>query len=480
VSTREISDAYKLTNATEEFDAPSYANATVEKQLYYSNPSIRLSQGVSYSEGRVEVILNGHWHTICDPNWDIADANAVCNELGFGGAMFALSQAYFGEGKVTTLTNDRNCSRNEFIVSCLRQTGNCSHGNDVGVICFPHDTVMQAFVDFTEEYEKFYSSGEERKQRARNFLTNLEVINSLNRDESEFYPYGINKFTDLTEEEFKISYIMTSLQNFSNTATENSEEIRNNTEEQDENVMEVIEERMNESMAVDLENWDGSIPTSFDWRDRSPDVVTDMKDQGHCRSSYAFAATAQIETIWALHGHPLEDLSPQQIVSCSSSNAGCDGGWIENTMNYIRSAGGLQKESSYPYTGTAESCSFNKTDVHAQFLGWHPVPRYATGNKEYDMMVYVYRRGPIVASLSIGRNLQFYTGGVLSDCGNNNGTKNHFVVLTGFGTTESGMSYWVARNSWGTLWGNGGYLYIQRNVNMCGIADNAYAAYIIP
>ena len=287
----------------------------------------------------------------------------------------------------------------------------------------------------------------------------------------------------MTETEFRDAYLMMRVptQEVANSTEEPTEQIMNSTEVPSEEVIISTEEGRNESVVVDFEDWDGPIPSCFDWRDRSPNVVTDTKYQGQCRSSYAFAAVAQMETVWALQGHqPLVELSPQQIVSCSSSNDGCDGGRVDNTISYVLSAGGLQTESSYLYTGSAESCSFNRSDVHAEFRGWHRVPRYTTANKEYDMMVYLYRRGPITVSLSIGENLQFYSGGIMSNCGHNNGTKNHFVVLTGFGATASGMPYWVARNSWGTSWGDGGYLYIQRNVNMCGIADDAYAAYIIP
>ena len=118
------------------------ANVTVEQELDYENTSatIRLSQGVGYSEGRVEVTLDDVWYTICDPNWDITDANAVCNELGFGGAITALSHAYFGEGTGPIIAKDRNCTGNEesvgYCFKPLRENGNCSHRNDVGVICF--------------------------------------------------------------------------------------------------------------------------------------------------------------------------------------------------------------------------------------------------------------------------------------------------------------------------------------------------------
>ena len=334
----------------------------------------------------------------------------------------------------------------------------------VFLCCTAHDIELQKFVDFTEEYNKFYSSGEERKLRARVFLANLKTIHGLNGGD-RFHPYGVNQFSDMTKAEFSNAYLMRDVP---------TEEVLNSTQE----------ERF-ERRVADIEDWVGPIPTCFDWRDRSPDVVTDTKDQDNCGSCYAFAAVAQMETVWALQGHhKLVELSTQQLVSCDTNN-GCDGGKVYKSMSYVMFDGGLQTASSYPYTSgethEAGSCSFETNKILARFSGWHRVTRdNPTADDEYDMMVYVYRRGPIAVSIN-AENLQFYSRGIMSNCGHNYGSTSHVVVLTGFGVSNSGTPYWVVRNSWGPKWGvYGGYFFIERNVNMCGVADKAYAAYIDP
>ena len=66
-----------------------------------------------------------------------------------------------------------------------------------------------------------------------------------------------------------------------------------------------------------------------------------------------------------------------------------------------------------------------------------------------------------------------YTSGTYTSttCQNGPSNVNHAVLAVGYGTDDSGMDYWVVKNSWGTSWGDKGFFKIERGVNMCGIAD---------
>ena len=105
---------------------------------------MRLANGNSKGEGRVEIFHNGVWGTVCDNNWDIKDGKVVCRELGFPGAHSAPRRAWFGEGTGSTWLDDVQCDGTESsIYQCgnIPQNGslwtpvNCEHSKDASVIC---------------------------------------------------------------------------------------------------------------------------------------------------------------------------------------------------------------------------------------------------------------------------------------------------------------------------------------------------------
>ena len=101
--------------------------------------TIRLVDGSSYLEGRVEVLSNGEWGTVCDNEWDLNDAHVVCRFLGYGDVLRATSGGMFGEGSGSVVLSGVRCvGTEEDLFSCWHngfETNACDHSHDAGVIC---------------------------------------------------------------------------------------------------------------------------------------------------------------------------------------------------------------------------------------------------------------------------------------------------------------------------------------------------------
>lgn len=93
------------------------------------------------SSGRVEVLHNGKWGTICDDYWNKQDADVVCHQLGYDGALRAVGNAAFGQGTGQIWLDDVQCKGDELSISDCTHSGwgahNCYHRDDAGIVCRP-------------------------------------------------------------------------------------------------------------------------------------------------------------------------------------------------------------------------------------------------------------------------------------------------------------------------------------------------------
>ena len=197
-------------------------------------------------------------------------------------------------------------------------------------------------------------------------------------------------------------------------------------------------------------------------------VVNPIRDQKQCGSCWAFGTVAACESNYALLYSNLPQLSEQNIIDCATTCYGCGGGIIQAAMSFIinKQGGAIMKLSDYPYQGVDGACKFDAKTAMPVTSNFVSVP----SGSERDLANYVYQYGVAVVVLDCSRiSFQLYSSGIYSDpcCSSQN--LDHAMNVVGYSD-----SYWIIRNSWGTSWGESGYMRLAKDKNnMCGVATMA-------
>jgi C1A family cysteine protease len=296
--------------------------------------------------------------------------------------------------------------------------------------------MRQKYMEYVAEHGKFYITAAEFEARSALFATADELIESHNSTNAS-YTLGHNFFSDMT------------------------------VEERSKMLGRLPETQMRKFAKAPVMLDDTALPDSIDWRELG--AVNPIRDQGQCGSCWAFSSVCSMEGAHAVATGDLLQFSEQQLVDCAFldyGNLGCKGGLEENAFTYYETHGAIARDS-YSYTASRGACQYDSLAHTAVEVSTYTD---VTPNLEGQTKAAIAQQPISVAIQANQLVFQLYSGGVFDDsrCGDN---LDHAVALVGYGT-ENGQAYYILRNSWGTTWGEQGYMKIADlgdGVGICGV-----------
>jgi len=287
------------------------------------------------------------------------------------------------------------------------------------------DLTFYKFMQYINEYGKDYHTKEEFDYRFQAFKDNLKKIdrlNGLNIAAGGEAVHGVNIFADMPAHEFA-QRLMKNL------------------------TLEPVAPFT--SVAPDAD---------IDWRNSG--AVTPVKDQGQCGSCWAHSATEAVESYTYLLKaiSTLSVLSVQQTTACTYNYNGCNGGWPHDAYTAaVINRGGEDSAADYPYSiPQAGTCKFGTGKADKPVVN---IKSY--GSPARGQLATALTQGPPSVCVA-AESWQTYTSGILKTC---TGSVDHCVQAVGIGGSATSEPYWIVRNSWGTSWGQKGYIYLDSTVD---------------
>jgi cathepsin L len=203
----------------------------------------------------------------------------------------------------------------------------------------------------------------------------------------------------------------------------------------------------------------------FSWRDK----ITPIRHQGYCGSCWAFATISAVEGSHSLQNGELIDLSEQQLVNCvppASVTRGdnCQGNWPATALDWLQ-GNGDPSEQVMPYVSRMSSCNASAARHDTRVISWG----FVNENNPWDppsdkaMKQAIAAHGPVIATVLVTDAFQSYSGGVFDEGAP--GGANHAVTIVGW---DDARRAWHVRNSWGTSWGEDGYMWVRYGTNAIG------------
>lgn len=346
-----------------------------------------------------------------------------------------------------------------------------STGN-VGVTSPFYDEYIKAF-------GKHYDDTREYKLKQNIFLTNLKKIQYINKHENMTWKAGVNKFTDMSQQEIDI--FLNPLLN-TNYFTLQSKILGTTFNLTSQNTK-TVEKRKTSYCEI------------VDWVKRG--MVSNVKNQKSCGSCWMFAANDALESSYAIKNNinlkgVSKYFSVQQAGECafanlkssdpSFKNSICDGGWSTLVFDTITQKKDyfIMGEDAFPYK--AVNLGYCPVATYGTWRTLKPTWKYGAGyssgivawnygKENIDILKRLVRLRPQPIYLYVDSNFMYYSSGVFTSKSSPNKGVNHAVLVVGFKDCGPNNRYWLIKNSWSKDWGEQGYMRLAMTYDTYGTSN---------
>ena len=289
------------------------------------------------------------------------------------------------------------------------------------------------FITHVAEMNLSYATVEEFEARKEIFKMKDEMINAINNDPEATYTVAHNEWSTWTDAELdRIRGFKAWTQN-----------------------------------VIDVED---GVPTASSVNWVTSGAVTPVKNQGSCGSCWAFSSTGAMEGCHFISSGTLLSLSEQELVDCDHNGSnGCNGGSMEGAFQWYQT-NKAELESQYTYTAKNGTCMESSYTGEFNSTGYKVI----TSGSSSGLMASI-QAGPTSVAIEADKMaFQMYHSGILNStsCGT---SLDHGVLAVGYGS-ENGQNYYLVKNSWGSSWGDQGYVKIANNGDGNGICGIQMAA----
>jgi len=223
-----------------------------------------------------------------------------------------------------------------------------------------------------------------------------------------------------------------------------------------------------EEIDTDIDDPPSPAAVAFNWRDNGK--VTPVRHQGTCGSCWAFTSMAVFESNYLIRNDKSIDFSEQHILDCAYGRRGndagsCNGGWYGHVFYYLTKKSAVI-EQKVPYKGKGSVCRSGLPGSY-KAVAWGYLKRNAGIPTVAEMKKALCTYGPLAACVKVTPAFQAYRSGIFDEHARVSGPRdiNHAITIVGW---DDNKRAYLVKNSWGTRWGDKGYVWVEYGSNNIG------------